>query len=62
MIGDKWNVLWVVGGDFNVVRYQDDRRRGDGIIIERVRFNDTIQQLNRMKILVLDRKYTWSSL
>lgn len=45
-----------------MVRFQNEGRRGDGNMGERIKFNETIQDLNMMEIPIMDRKYTWSNL
>lgn len=52
----------MLGGDFNVVRFNEERRGGDRNDNERSRFNGTIQQLQLMDLSIADRKYIWSSL
>lgn len=45
-----------------MVRFQNERKGGDGNMGERIKFNETIQDLNLMKIPIMDRKYMSSNL
>lgn len=60
-IGQRWNLPWVTG-DFNIVRFTEERGGGDTNVADGNQFNNTIRDLQLMDLLVVDKKYTWSSL
>lgn len=52
--------LWVVGGDFNVIRYANERLWGD--TNDREEFNNLISDLHLIKVPMGDRLYTRSNM
>lgn len=54
-----WNEQWVIGGDFNVCRFQSERynciRRSKAM----KNFSDTIQDLNLIDLPLQGAFYTW---
>lgn len=59
-INNKLNLPWVIGGDFNVERFKEERTDGQGREGNRKKFNEIIRQL--LDLPVMDRKYTWPNM
>lgn len=56
------NLLGIRKGLFNVVRFVEERRRGDTNDMKRKNSNEVIQHLQLMDLPIMDRKYIWSSI
>lgn len=57
-----YNLPSIIGGDFNIVRFTDDRRGGDTNHWEREIFNDVINEVGSLDMSICDRKYTCSNM
>lgn len=53
---------WVLEGDFNFVRFLDERKGGDLNTRDRGHFNELIGTLGLLEIPLMKRHYTWSSM
>lgn len=52
--------VWLVGGDFNIVREAGERLGGNGIDFSAVNeFNDRVSQSGIMEFDIVGSKYTW---
>lgn len=58
----EWEEPWVIGGDFNEVRYTRERKEGDKNTRDRDDFNYFIQNIDLIDMEFQDRKFTWSSM
>uniref|UniRef100_A0A2N9GTP0 Endonuclease/exonuclease/phosphatase domain-containing protein n=1 Tax=Fagus sylvatica TaxID=28930 RepID=A0A2N9GTP0_FAGSY len=56
-----WDVPWVVGGDFNVVRYPSERLGAVNITTPMQKFMDFISSTRLMDISMAEGRYTWSN-
>ena len=56
-----WDVPWVVGGDFNVVRYPSERLAAVNITTPMQKFMDFISSTGLMDISMAEGRYTWSN-
>lgn len=56
------NLSWVIGVDFNIVRFSEERLESDTNIGERVLFNELINITKLKEIPLYDRQYTWSNM
>jgi hypothetical protein len=54
--------LWMMLGDFNLIRSLDNRNRPGGNANDMLLFNDIIQHLDLVEIPLKDRAYTWSNM
>lgn len=52
----------MVGGDFNLERFQHERKGGDGNGHDRRKFDSLIADLGLMDLLITGRDFTWSNL
>ena len=55
------DIDWMVVGDFNLMRKQEDKNKG-GDLAEMFMFNDAISALGLIEIVLQGRKYTWSNM
>lgn len=53
---------WIIGGDFNIVRFSDERKGRDLNNRDRGKFNELISNLGLIKIPMTEHRYTWSSM
>lgn len=53
---------WLIVGDFNLMRKQEDRNKEGVIFAEMFMFNDAISALGLIEIVLQGRKYTWSNM
>lgn len=58
MINRRWNLPWSLGGDFNVIYFQEDQKEGDDNCRIRRNFNGIIQDLGSIDMLISDRLFT----
>lgn len=56
------DVDWMILGDFNLIRRQEDRNRPGDSLSEILLFNDSISSLGLNEIMLQGRKYTWSNM
>ena len=56
-----WDVPWIVGGDFNIVRYPSERVGAVHITTPMQDFTDFIFSNGLMDIPMAGGRYTWSS-
>jgi exonuclease III len=54
--------LWMVVGDFNLMRIPDNRNRPGGNINDMMLFNDVIYHLDLVEIPLKGRAFTWSNM
>ena len=52
---------WVLGGDFNLIRYPENRNKPGGDQTEMNLFNEAISDLDLVDIPFSGRNYTWSN-
>ena len=55
------DILWLIVGDFNLIRKPEDRNRPGGNIGEMLMFNNAIRSLGVVEIPFHDRKFTWTN-
>jgi exonuclease III len=55
------NKLWLIVGDFNLIRWQDDRNKSGGNINLMLKFNEAISTLDLVEIPLHDLCYAWSN-
>jgi len=53
---------WVLGGDFNLIRYPKNRNKPGGDQTEMNLFNEAISDLDLVDIPFSGRNYTWSNM
>ena len=53
---------WVLGGDFNLIRYPENRNKPGGDQTEMNLFNEAISDLDLVDIPFSGRNYTWSNM
>lgn len=56
------DVDWLVLGDFNYIRYPENRNREGGSIYDTNNFNLAISELDMVEISLKGRKFTWSNM
>jgi hypothetical protein len=56
------DVDWMILGDFNLMRRQENRNKPGGNLAEMFVFNDTVTSLGLNEIEQQGRKFTWSNL
>lgn len=56
------DIDWMIVGDFNLMRKQEDRNKEGGDLNEMFLFNDAISALGISEIVQQGRKYTWSNM
>jgi exonuclease III len=56
-----WDVPWVVGGDFNVVRFPSERLGATHLTTAMQDFSDFISSTGLMDIHMVGGRYTWSN-
>ena len=54
-----WEGPWCVGGDFNTIRFPNERRRGGRISSSMRRFSEVIDDLGIRDILLQGGPFTW---
>ncbi|KAJ9697075.1 hypothetical protein PVL29_009023 [Vitis rotundifolia] len=54
-----WADPWCVGGDFNLVRYPEERSRGDGLTASMRRFSEVIEELELRDFPLRGGPFTW---
>ena len=52
---------WLLIGDFNLIRFPNERNNNIFCRSEADAFNDTIDQLALLELPLLDRQFTWSN-
>ena len=53
---------WILMGDFNYIRYPNNRNRNGGNFRDMLNFNEAISTLGLVKIPLKGREYTWSNM
>lgn len=53
---------WMIVGDFNLMRKQEDRNKEGGDLTEMFMFNDAISALGLTEIVLQGRRFTWSNM
>lgn len=54
--------LWLLVGDFNLLRCPENRNRPGGNVNEMLLFNEVIHHLGLVEILLKGRSSTWSNM
>jgi hypothetical protein len=54
--------MWMMLGDFNLMRRPENRNRPGGNANDMLLFNDIIHHLDLVEIPLKDRAYTWSNM
>jgi hypothetical protein len=60
-IGNWWSLPWCIGGDFNVVRYPNERLKGGSLTSAMWAFTDFINELGLIDLPLIGGNYAWSS-
>ena len=60
-IGSWWSLPWCVGGDFNVVRFPNERGAGGGISSAMWDFSEFISEQGLLDLPLVGGRFTWSS-
>jgi endonuclease/exonuclease/phosphatase family metal-dependent hydrolase len=55
------DIDWLLVGDFNLIRYPENRNRPGGDVQEMLLFNEAISSLGLTEIPLQGRKFTWSN-
>lgn len=53
---------WMIMGDFNYIRYPNNRSRSGGNFSDMMKFNDAINSLALVEIPLKGRSFTWSNM
>lgn len=53
---------WIIMGDFNLIRKQEDRNKEGANIVEMFLFNESISAQGLNEVVLQGRKYTWSNM
>jgi hypothetical protein len=53
---------WVIGGDFNLIRYPKNRNKPGGDLLEMNMFNELIVDLDLVGVPFSGREFTWSNM
>lgn len=56
------NVDWLVLGDFNLIRNQENRNKPGENVAEMLKFNEVISSLGLNEISLQGRRFTWSNM
>ena len=56
------DVEWIIMGDFNLIRSQEDWNRKGANITDMFLFNDGISAQGLNEVVLQGRKYTWSNM
>jgi hypothetical protein len=56
------NDLWMVVGDFNLMRCPENKNRPGGNTNDMLLFNDIIQHLDLVEVPLKGRAFTWSNM
>jgi hypothetical protein len=54
--------LWIVMGDFSLIRCPENRNRPDGNVNEMLLFSDVISHLDLVEVPLKNRAFTWSNM
>ncbi|KAG2650715.1 hypothetical protein PVAP13_1NG196719, partial [Panicum virgatum] len=54
-------ILWLIVGDFNLIRLPEDRNRPGGDVNEMLHFNEAISALGLIDLILKGRRFTWSN-
>ena len=60
-IGSWWSLPWCIGGDFNVVRFPNERGAGGSISSAMWDFSDFISDQGLLDLSLVGGRFTWSS-
>jgi hypothetical protein len=52
---------WLVGGDFNMIRYAHEKNNSNFRASEAEAFNECINEMQLIELPLLDRDFTWSN-
>jgi hypothetical protein len=55
------NKLWLIVGDFNLIRRQEDRNKAGGDINLMLKFNEAISNLDLVEVPLHSLSFTWSN-
>lgn len=60
-VSAQWSVLCCYGGDFNIIRYPHEKKRGRYISSSMARFSEFINDHELVDLLLIGRGFTWSN-
>lgn len=56
-----WDVLWCLGGDFNVIRVSQHKRRGSRITRSMRGFNSFVNNCTLIDLPLMNARFIWSN-
>lgn len=62
LIRNNFSDPWILGSDFNITRFANERRGEDRSFKDREEYNDFINQLDLIDMPLTDRLFTWSNI
>ena len=57
----RWNGPWCIRGDFNIIRFPEEKLSGCRISPEMIAFSDWISSQSLLDLLLNDASFTWSN-
>lgn len=57
IIANKWDLPLIIIGDFNIIRFQEERKWWDGNGLDRDQFNSIIGELGMVEIPIANKGF-----
>lgn len=60
-VQSQWPIPWCIGGDFNMIRFPQEKKRGRFISVSMSTFSNSINSQELVDLPLVGRRFTWTN-